>query len=110
MRRESVFNIALVLGAILNTFATINATPNSKANFVGGSAAGSTIFNVPNCGAIAMDVGGNTRRLGFDTANGAGENDLMRVIPAGQAGNTQFVQAIDQATCTKSNVLSVTWN
>ncbi len=94
---------------VLNTFATINGTPNVKANFVGGSAAGSTAVNVPNCGVINMDVGGNIKRLGFDTANGSGEHDLMRLIPAGQAGNTAFIQAIDQATCTKSNVVEVTW-
>ncbi len=94
----------------LNTFATIDATPNGKVNFVGGSAAGTTMINVPNCGLTAMDVGGTIKRLGFDTANGSGENDLMRLIPAGQAGNTVHLQAIDQTTCTKSNVVVHTWN
>ena len=56
-----------------------------------------------------MDFGGTVRRLGRATANGAGDATLTRSIPGGASGVTFNIQAVDQGTCTKSNVVVETF-
>jgi hypothetical protein len=92
-----------------NDFSTTGGTPSGRVFFLSGTSGGTTNQTISGCGTVALDFGGTVRRLGGATNDGSGDTTLTRSIPGGASGSTLHIQAFDQGTCTKSNVVIETF-
>ena len=66
--------------------------------------AGTFIIPSGPCAGLSIDIGAPTL-AGFFTANASGDLSISTTLPAGACGLT--VQAVDMATCTKSNSITL---
>lgn len=84
---------------------TTNATPNSKVAI--GYAFGTGSAKIPNgvCAGTELGLNQTVRLAALVRADGNGRAVLSRKVPAGACGGRVFIQALDIATCTPSNVV-----
>jgi len=94
---------------VVNSFDFTGATSSGEVFIYAGTAPGTTNVSVPGCGTVTMDFGGTLRRIVRGPADSMGNGPLNRFIPGGAAGLSVELQAVDQGTCSKSNVVSHTF-
>lgn len=90
-----------------NIFSTNFATPNGQVRYVWGFNPGSENGGAL-CPGYVADIA-NFRVLGIKPVDPFGNTLGGFFVPAGAAGLTVLVQAVDLNTCAKSNVLSTTF-
>ena len=89
------------------TLETVNATPNGVVYMGYSLNLGSSLAP---CGGSTVTTGlQNGTLAGAPIASGTGEASLLVAVPAAAAGRTVHIQALDNTTCTLSNVLTHTF-
>ncbi|GEM_PF-2777573 len=91
----------------INIFAAHDATPGVRVYFVYGYRTGST--NVPGCPGVSVGMRAPTV-AGSDVADGGGDAQLVRFVPGSAHNRRVLIQAVEQATCTVSNLVDWTFN
>lgn len=105
---QAGFDIALRIGGNCPgriDIETTNATPNSNVAIVYAFGTGSV--KIPNgvCAGTELGLNQTVRLAALVKADGNGRAVLSRTVPAGACGGRVFIQALDVATCTASNVV-----
>ena len=90
----------------VNTIEVEGGTPGQNTTFAYALVTGS--FNVPSCAGLTVDLNWPTV-LGTGTADGTGHAELSMMVPAVASGLTAHVQAVELATCQKTNLYTITF-
>jgi len=90
----------------VNTIEVEGGTPGQNTTFAYALVTGS--FNVPGCAGLTVDLNWPTV-LGSGTADGTGHAELSMMVPAVASGLTAHVQAVELATCQKTNLYTITF-
>ncbi|MBL1217833.1 MAG: hypothetical protein D8M59_10095 [Planctomycetes bacterium] len=90
------------LAGEVNEFITTSATSGNRVHFVYGMAEGSR--QVPGCSGVYVGIQ-SPMIFGSAVADMNGEARLSMYVPGAAAGRTVYLQAVEPATCTVSNVL-----
>lgn len=85
-----------------NTIKAAGATPGARVDFFYGPRAGSTA--VPGCPGLSLDIL-NPVKIGSAMADGSGNAQVARVVPAAAYGLEVRIQALDRGACRKSNLV-----
>jgi hypothetical protein len=91
-----------------NSFRVTGATPNSVVGFYIGTTLGSSLISRPGC-PLGVPIGlasSGRRPLGTARANALGVTTLSVHVPAGAAGRTFLIQAVDEVKCQASNLVT----
>lgn len=86
----------------VNSLVASNATPGATVYFAYGLSSGVT--NVPGCSGLAVFLGAPAI-AGSAVADGSGVATLSRQVGSAARGRTIFIQAVEQSSCTPSNVV-----
>ncbi len=90
-----------------NILSAHGATPGARVHFIYGLRSGST--NVPGCPGVT--VGMNAPIIaGSQVADVFGDTDLTRFVPPAASGRRVLLQAVEQSSCTVSNLVDFTFN
>lgn len=90
-----------------NTLSVTGATAGERVYFVYGLRSGSTA--VPGCPGVTVDIA-SPNIAGSDIADANGEAELTAFVPGGASGREVLIQAVEQSTCTVSNLVAFTFN
>ncbi len=90
------------LAGTTNHLRVIDATPGATVHFVWGSAPGTT--PVPGCAGLEVGID-QAQVLGAALADPSGLAFVSVAVPASAAGATVYAQAVELASCTRSNLL-----
>lgn len=90
----------------INTIEVEGGTPGQNTTFAYALMTGS--FSVPGCAGLTVDLNWPTV-LGSGTADGTGHAELSMMVPAVASGLTAHVQAVELATCQKTNLYTITF-
>ncbi len=91
-----------VAGGVLNTVSVMNATPGGLVCFYGGFSAGTT--DSPDCPGLPLDIR-KAKRVACRVADGTGAVTAQKTLGNGLVGRTLYVQCVDVASCTASNLV-----
>lgn len=91
------------IAGVLNTWALSNATPADRVFLLAGFIDGSTTLPIPSCPGLSVDIA-NARLIANTSADSNGDATFSRSLPAGLSQRAVRFQAVDRASCTKSNL------
>lgn len=89
---------------VINEWSIAGATPAGLVALVYGGTGGSSDVTIPSCPKFTVAIN-NARLGGTNTADGAGNALVSKLVPASFAGKTALIQAIDVVSCSVSNVV-----
>lgn len=95
------------VAGVLNTWALSDATPVGRVFLLAGLNDGSTTLPIPNCPGLSVDIA-NARFIANTSADSNGDATFSRSLPAGLSQRVVRFQAVDRASCTKSNLETAT--
>jgi len=91
-----------IAGGVVNTVSVENATPGGQVCFYAGFSAGGTV--PVDCPAVTLGIR-NAKRVACRAADGTGAITLSKRLGSGLVGRTAYIQAVDVASCTASNLV-----
>jgi hypothetical protein len=97
------------IAGVDNDFMLTGATPSTDVLLIAARQTGSTTLNIPGCGAVTLGLGNHLVRYGSATASVLGDAAIGKAIPGSLSTQTIHLQAFNKASCTVSNVVSVTF-
>lgn len=89
-----------------NTIEIEGGTPGQASTFAYAFMTGS--FAVPGCAGLTVDLNWPTV-IGSGVANASGHAELSMMVPGVASGITAHVQAVELATCQKTNLYTITF-
>jgi len=90
------------IAGALNEISILGGTPGAKVYLVGGLTAGATA--VPGCPGLSADIAGATH-IATETVDASKRATFSFVVPLALFGRTSRMQAVERASCRKSNVV-----
>lgn len=89
-------------GGQRNTIKAAGATPGARVDFFYGPRAGST--SVPGCPGLSLGIL-NPTKIGSAMADGSGNEQVVKTVPAAAYGLEVRIQALERSACRTSNLV-----
>ncbi len=98
------------IAGVSNDFQACNATPGSTIWFVASSRQAAVGAALPGCAGVTTQLLNPITVLGSAVADAQGMATVQMFVPTSLAGATGYVQAVDLANCSVSNLAVVHFN